>query len=284
MMRTQLTTLSMRLSKALTMINPEDQVKGQQQRTKSVVQNAIDRISQEHEAILERKKIIENRKEFIEKETMNKRKKQRAQILAEAEEKRQKEAERLAAEALERERIRQQREREEIVMQQNMQRIESLRSNTMFKDLFKDVTEEDLKNLDGDLIMKKQVEELEKTKREQAQKVNHHTAVCDLLSDSSNAQSRNVLTTLSVLSALLRSPSFKSTSRLCVSRTRSSTSNSKPCDVSSRRRSTLWLLRPSSASLVSPSTRRSTPLVLLLRLVRYFTLNVRLCLISPLEI
>eukprot|EP00054_Salpingoeca_dolichothecata_P012469 m.69177 g.69177 ORF g.69177 m.69177 type:complete len:1174 (-) comp19963_c2_seq1:181-3702(-) len=88
MVRSQLTTLSKRLNKAVNMIAPEQQQADRQSRRNALLQDIQNKINRERYANMQRRSIVEKRVEDIEKEHLNK---QREEQQRKAEEKRRRE-------------------------------------------------------------------------------------------------------------------------------------------------------------------------------------------------
>lgn len=164
--RNQLTFIAQALHKAINTIQPKDQ-KVQRDELKGQIANSYRMTSRkEHQRILQRRQIIEDRKEQL--EHLNDQREREEMEQAEEQKKKAYEAEmaRLDREAKERERQRKIEEHKEIQKKHAMERIEQLKKTDIGAKVLQNLDEEDFANLDVDDIMAKQVEQLEKEKKE----------------------------------------------------------------------------------------------------------------------
>uniref|UniRef100_A0A8C7G7V5 Eukaryotic translation initiation factor 3 subunit A n=1 Tax=Oncorhynchus kisutch TaxID=8019 RepID=A0A8C7G7V5_ONCKI len=120
----------------------------------------------EHQRILARRQTIEERKERLENLNIQREKEELEQREAELQKVRKAEEERLRQEAKEREKERIMQEHEQIKKKTVRERLEQIKKTELGAKAFKDIDIEDLEDLDPDFIMSKQVEQLEKEKRE----------------------------------------------------------------------------------------------------------------------
>uniref|UniRef100_G1S3Y1 Eukaryotic translation initiation factor 3 subunit A n=1 Tax=Nomascus leucogenys TaxID=61853 RepID=G1S3Y1_NOMLE len=120
----------------------------------------------EHQRILARRQTIEERKERLESLNIQREKEELEQREAELQKVRKAEEERLRQEAKEREKERILQEHEQIKKKTVRERLEQIKKTELGAKAFKDIDIEDLEELDPDFIMAKQVEQLEKEKKE----------------------------------------------------------------------------------------------------------------------
>merc|ERR1719391_1593662 len=176
--RTQLMSMMSVLDKSLTIICPDRNVRetGElRQRITRAYHESKDRV---HQAILIRKEIIEKRKEQQEQRNNDQ---QEAEIRRKERERNQaEEAIRLQKEQIERERVRKENEFRAIQDRHRKDKISQLASTPIGDIVLKGMTKEEIANLEPEDIMTRQVEALEKEKRElqvrlkaQEKKVDH---------------------------------------------------------------------------------------------------------------
>jgi len=166
-LRNQLQHMAKALSRAITKLGATDAEQAENQNLKVKIIDAYRKTEKkDREKILKRKNIIENRKEELEvisrekdAEEMQK-EKEKQKGLRDAEE------ERLKREMAEREKQRAQQEHENIRKKEAEKRIEQLKTTDIGIRALEGLTQEELAELDTDDILQKQVEQLEKEKRE----------------------------------------------------------------------------------------------------------------------
>ncbi|KFO66218.1 Eukaryotic translation initiation factor 3 subunit A, partial [Corvus brachyrhynchos] len=141
--RNQLTAMSSALAKALAVIKPPHLMQEKEEQHQLAVTAFLKNSRKEHQRILARRQTIEERKERL--ESLN--------IQREKEELEQREAEL-------------QKEHEQIKKKTVRERLEQIKKTELGAKAFKDIDIEDLEELDPDFIMAKQVEQLEKEKKE----------------------------------------------------------------------------------------------------------------------
>uniref|UniRef100_A0A669CV71 Eukaryotic translation initiation factor 3 subunit A n=1 Tax=Oreochromis niloticus TaxID=8128 RepID=A0A669CV71_ORENI len=120
----------------------------------------------DHQRILARRQTIEERKERLESLNIQREKEELEQREAEMQKVRKAEEERLRQEAKEREKERIMEEHKQIKKKNARERLEQIKKTELGAKAFKDIDIEDLEELDPDFIMAKQVEQLEKEKKE----------------------------------------------------------------------------------------------------------------------
>ncbi|KAH1009215.1 hypothetical protein HUJ04_001605 [Dendroctonus ponderosae] len=177
--RNQLVNMSNVLIQSAAIINPNKK-KAEREKLRSImVQNYHENKVKEHERILERHKIIEDRKEYIERlntvreEEEQKRLEdiQRQQLMAEQK--------RLEEERQERERRRHQNEIEQIKHRHLQEKLQQISQTGHGQKILKKMDEEDIKKLDADQIAAKEAEELQKERRELQAKLKSHEKKVD---------------------------------------------------------------------------------------------------------
>ncbi|XP_008117746.2 eukaryotic translation initiation factor 3 subunit A [Anolis carolinensis] len=164
--RNQLTAMSSALAKALEVIKPPHLLLEKEEQHQQAVTAYIKNSKKEHQRILARRQTIEERKERLESLNIQREKEELEQREAELQKVRKAEEERLRQEAKEREKERILQEHEQIKKKTVRERLEQIKKTELGAKAFKDIDIEDLEELDPDFIMAKQVEQLEKEKKE----------------------------------------------------------------------------------------------------------------------
>ncbi|XP_066476006.1 eukaryotic translation initiation factor 3 subunit A [Tiliqua scincoides] len=164
--RNQLTAMSAALAKALEVIKPPHLLLEKEEQHQQAVTAYLKNSRKEHQRILARRQTIEERKERLESLNIQREKEELEQREAELQKVRKAEEERLRQEAKEREKERILQEHEQIKKKTVRERLEQIKKTELGAKAFKDIDIEDLEELDPDFIMAKQVEQLEKEKKE----------------------------------------------------------------------------------------------------------------------
>ncbi|XP_006880213.1 PREDICTED: eukaryotic translation initiation factor 3 subunit A [Elephantulus edwardii] len=164
--RNQLTAMSSVLAKALEVIKPAHILQEKAEQHQLAVTAYLKNSRKEHQRILARRQTIEERKERLESLNIQREKEELEQREAELQKVRKAEEERLRQEAKEREKERILQEHEQIKKKTVRERLEQIKKTELGAKAFKDIDIEDLEELDPDFIMAKQVEQLEKEKKE----------------------------------------------------------------------------------------------------------------------
>nr|XP_033799146.1 eukaryotic translation initiation factor 3 subunit A isoform X2 [Geotrypetes seraphini] len=164
--RNQLTAMSSALSKAIAVIKPPQILQEKEEQHQLAVTAYLKNARKEHQRILARRQTIEERKERLESLNIQREKEELEQREAELLKVRKAEEERLRQEAKEREKERILQEHEQIKKKTVRERLEQIKKTELGAKAFKDIDIEDLEELDPDFIMAKQVEQLEKEKKE----------------------------------------------------------------------------------------------------------------------
>ncbi|XP_026080022.1 eukaryotic translation initiation factor 3 subunit A-like isoform X2 [Carassius auratus] len=164
--RNQLTAMSSSLAKAIQVIKPASMLLEHEEQSQQAITAYLKNSRKEHQRILARRQTIEERKERLESLNIQREKEELEQREAELQKVRKAEEERLKQEAKEREKERIMQEHEQIKKKTVRERLEQIKKTELGAKAFKDIDIEDLEELDPDFIMAKQVEQLEKEKKE----------------------------------------------------------------------------------------------------------------------
>ncbi|XP_067092323.1 eukaryotic translation initiation factor 3 subunit A [Osmerus mordax] len=164
--RNQLTAMSSSLAKAIQVIKPASILQEREEQSQQAIAAYLKNARKEHQRILARRQTIEERKERLESLNIQREKEELEQREAELQKVRKAEEERLRQEAKEREKERIMQEHEQIKKKTVRERLEQIKKTELGAKAFKDIDIEDLEELDPDFIMAKQVEQLEKEKKE----------------------------------------------------------------------------------------------------------------------
>ncbi|XP_002738406.1 eukaryotic translation initiation factor 3 subunit A [Saccoglossus kowalevskii] len=164
--RNQLTKMSAALIKAVAYVSPSHKQSARADQRKQIVSSYMRNCKKEHSRILARRQIIEDRKEHL--ESLNTQREKQEQDLLEQQKRVAVEAEkrRLEKEAEEREHRRRKEEHKIIQQKQTLERIENLKKTAIGARTLKKLDLDELKEMDADEIMAKQVEQLEQEKKE----------------------------------------------------------------------------------------------------------------------
>ncbi|CAN9500088.1 unnamed protein product [Ophioblennius macclurei] len=164
--RNQLTAMSASLAKAIHVIKPASILQEREEHSQQAIAAYLKNARKDHQRILARRQTIEERKERLESLNIQREKEELEQREAEMQKVRKAEEERLRQEAKEREKERIMQEHEQIKKKTVRERLEQIKKTELGAKAFKDIDIEDLEELDPDFIMAKQVEQLEKEKKE----------------------------------------------------------------------------------------------------------------------
>ncbi|XP_010779589.1 eukaryotic translation initiation factor 3 subunit A-like, partial [Notothenia coriiceps] len=164
--RNQLTAMSSSLAKAVQVIKPASILQEREEQSQLAMAAYLKNARKDHQRILARRQTIEERKERLESLNIAREKEELELREAEMQKVRKAEEERLRQEAKEREKERIMQEHELIKKKTVRERLEQIKKTELGAKAFKDIDIEDLEELDPDFIMAKQVEQLEKEKRE----------------------------------------------------------------------------------------------------------------------
>ncbi|XP_039995568.1 eukaryotic translation initiation factor 3 subunit A [Xiphias gladius] len=164
--RNQLTAMSASMAKAIQVIKPASILQEREEQNQQAIAAYLKNARKDHQRILARRQTIEERKERLESLNIQREKEELEQREAEIQKVRKAEEERLRQEAKEREKERIMQEHEQIKKKTVRERLEQIKKTELGAKAFKDIDIEDLEELDPDFIMAKQVEQLEKEKKE----------------------------------------------------------------------------------------------------------------------
>ncbi|XP_053731288.1 eukaryotic translation initiation factor 3 subunit A [Synchiropus splendidus] len=164
--RNQLTAMSAALAKATQVIKPTSILQEREEQSQQAIASYLKNARKDHQRILARRQTIEERKERLESLNIQREKEELEQREAEMQKVRKAEEERLRQEAKEREKERIMQEHEQIKKKTVRERLEQIKKTELGAKAFKDIDIENLEELDTDFIMAKQVEQLEKEKKE----------------------------------------------------------------------------------------------------------------------
>ncbi|XP_073238688.1 eukaryotic translation initiation factor 3 subunit A-like isoform X4 [Porites lutea] len=165
-LRNQLTLMSSALHKAINKIKPEaikQKCHDEQQR---IVQLYLRSAKKEHKQMLERKAVIEARKEYLESLHVKREQQEQKMLRLQQQESLEAEQKRLHEERQKREALRRKQELQEIEKKQAMDKIAALKKTSVGAKALKDLTEEEIEAMDADDILARQVEQLDKEKKE----------------------------------------------------------------------------------------------------------------------
>ncbi|XP_078079365.1 eukaryotic translation initiation factor 3 subunit A [Mustelus asterias] len=164
--RSQLTAMSTALAKAIQVVKPTHLLSEKEEQHQQAVTAYLKNARKEHQRILARRQTIEERKERLESLNVQREKEEMELREAELQKVRKAEEERLRQEAQEREKERLMQEHENIKRKHVRERLEQIKKTELGAKAFRDIDIENLEELDPDFIMAKQVEQLEKEKKE----------------------------------------------------------------------------------------------------------------------
>ncbi|BES96804.1 Eukaryotic translation initiation factor 3 subunit F-1 [Nesidiocoris tenuis] len=170
-LRTQLINMANVLNEALHIINPNINRGSKDEVRTQLVRHYKEHMYKDHQRILERHKIIEDRKEYLEK--LNTVREEEEQRRAEelARQQAQIEERRLQQEREERERKRQENEIQQIKDRNLKEKMQQISQTAHGQKMLRKLDEEEIKKLDAEQIALKEAEELQKEKREMQQKL-----------------------------------------------------------------------------------------------------------------
>ncbi|KAH9508602.1 Eukaryotic translation initiation factor 3 subunit A [Bulinus truncatus] len=165
--RNQVINIAQALNQAVEIIGPKESTVIEDDELKaSILNNYRLTAKKEHARILQRRQIIENRKEQLE-QNQDQREREEQELADEIRRKTyEAEMARLEREAEERNKQRQLEEHEQIKRRHVKERLDELRKTPHGSKILQNIDEEEIAELDVDEIMAKQVEQLEKEKKE----------------------------------------------------------------------------------------------------------------------
>eukprot|EP00795_Rhopilema_esculentum_P012434 gene12434-3101_t len=164
--RSQLFQLSQGLQDCFTYICPDMIKRNRQQEREHLIQQYLRQERKEHAHILSRKFVIEARKEMIENIRTKQERKEQARIQEQQQKLKAAEERRLEEERAKREEERMKQEYAKVKKQQVLERVKTLTESDVGKKAFKGLTSEQIEDMNEDDIIRIQVEQLDKEKRE----------------------------------------------------------------------------------------------------------------------
>ncbi|CAG0920222.1 unnamed protein product [Notodromas monacha] len=165
--RFQLIEMAKALEEAYEMIEPEA-IKLERLELKRAIHKTYHNFKvEEHRRTLSRQQIIEDRKEMLETLTQQRVEEERRAMEEQLERHKRAEEERLMREMKEREQRRMKTEMEQIKERQREERVKQLTQTAVGAKVLAGMNEKELESIDTDMLMQKQVEELEKERLEQ---------------------------------------------------------------------------------------------------------------------
>ncbi|XP_048744696.2 eukaryotic translation initiation factor 3 subunit A-like isoform X2 [Ostrea edulis] len=164
--RNQLISMARALHRSIEKIEPKDRKLQRHELQIQIANSYRMTAKKEHQRILQRRQIIEDRKEQLEHLNDQREREEQEQIEEQRKKAYDAEMARLEREAKERERLRKIEEHKEIQKKHAMERIEQLKKTDIGAKVLQNLDEEDFATLDVEDIMAKQVEQLEKEKKE----------------------------------------------------------------------------------------------------------------------
>ncbi|XP_028403278.1 eukaryotic translation initiation factor 3 subunit A-like [Dendronephthya gigantea] len=169
--RSQLIVMSQALHKAIQILQPPEIVMERAKTLEDAMAAYEQTAKREHQDMLKRKQMIEKRKEHLENLNIKKEKEEQAERDKQRDKAQAAERQRLEAEATMREEKRKQRELQEIEKKQAMEKIMALKKTTVGARALKNLTEQEIEEMDADDIMARQVEQLDREKKETQHKL-----------------------------------------------------------------------------------------------------------------
>jgi len=165
--RNQVINMAQALNQAMEIIGPKESSVVEEEELKAAILNTYRLTAKkEHTRILQRRQIIENRKEQLEQNQDQREREEYEQVEESRRKAYEAEMARLEREAEERSKQRQQEEHEQIKRRHVKERLDELRKTPQGSKILQNIDEEEIAELDVDEIMAKQVEQLEKEKKE----------------------------------------------------------------------------------------------------------------------
>ncbi|XP_017771246.1 PREDICTED: eukaryotic translation initiation factor 3 subunit A, partial [Nicrophorus vespilloides] len=164
--RNQLVNMATVLHQSIAVINPHKKRQEREKVRAAMVASYHDNKVREHEMILQRHKIIEDRKEYIEKLNTVREEEEQRRLEEIAKQQALAEQKRLEQEREERERKRAQNEIQQIKDRHWKEKMAQISQTAHGQKILKKLDEDDIKKMDADQIAAREVEELQKEKRE----------------------------------------------------------------------------------------------------------------------
>eukprot|EP00730_Choanoeca_flexa_P001158 TRINITY_DN10507_c0_g2_i1.p1 TRINITY_DN10507_c0_g2~~TRINITY_DN10507_c0_g2_i1.p1 ORF type:complete len:1047 (+),score=377.33 TRINITY_DN10507_c0_g2_i1:41-3181(+) len=170
-MNRQLTTLSRRLYEAMTMIEPTAQQERDVSRRQALLDGIDKKIAHEHMEILQRRRVIEERKEELEAEQTQRQRQEMENQQKATEALKRNEAERLAREAEKRERRRLEEEKAQLAKERALEKLEQVKKTASGARAVANIADEQLEQLSAEEIEAAQLKQKAKEMREFREKM-----------------------------------------------------------------------------------------------------------------
>ncbi|XP_064630088.1 eukaryotic translation initiation factor 3 subunit A-like [Lineus longissimus] len=164
--RNQLILMAEALQKVQKMMQPKSSSTVREELRAHIIETYRHVSKREHQRILLRRQIIEDRKEQLENINVQREHEENQKLEDERKKQMDAEKERLEREMEQRARQRLLEERKEIAKRHAKEKLEQLKKSEIGAKAFRDIDEEDLAGLDAEEIMAKQVQQIEKEKKE----------------------------------------------------------------------------------------------------------------------
>ncbi|GAB6024924.1 Eukaryotic translation initiation factor 3 subunit A [Chamberlinius hualienensis] len=164
--RNQLVQISSVMHKTVAMVQSNKSQQERDQLRQTIVMSYLQNAKEDHMRILSRRQIIEDRKEMLENLSIQREEEERRQLEDQRKKQMLLEEERLVREAEEREKQRRNQELQEITKKHVKDKIEQLKKTGLGAKIFMDIDEEELEKLNADEIMQRQMEQLDRERRE----------------------------------------------------------------------------------------------------------------------
>ncbi|KAF2355103.1 Eukaryotic translation initiation factor 3 subunit A [Trinorchestia longiramus] len=169
--RCQLVHMNNALNACLALIVPNARSEEMEGVRSSCIQLYMETKKREHEKILARQNVIEMRKERLENQTLEREESIRKAQELQLQKQKSEEQERLKREATEREKLRQEEQMKQIHTKQIKDKLMQISQTSYGQKMMEKFNEEELLSLDADEILQRQVEELEKERKELQQRL-----------------------------------------------------------------------------------------------------------------
>uniref|UniRef100_T1D215 Eukaryotic translation initiation factor 3 subunit A n=1 Tax=Cupiennius salei TaxID=6928 RepID=T1D215_CUPSA len=180
-LRSHLVVIHSALTKAVSCIQPDKMKNERKDLSKEIVKAYTLTSSKDHMRILNRQQIIEERKEMLENLNYQKEAEERKLLEDKQQKLRDAEKERMAREAEERNKQRLLKEQTEMKRKVVMEKIEQLKKTEIGSRIFEGMDEGELQNLDPDDLLNKQVEQIDREKKELQMKLRNQERKIDHL-------------------------------------------------------------------------------------------------------
>ncbi|XP_063232986.1 eukaryotic translation initiation factor 3 subunit A [Bacillus rossius redtenbacheri] len=179
--RSQLVNMACVLHRAMSSINPAKKKMEREKLRAQMVQHYHETKNREHQRILARHKIIEDRKEYLERLNTVREEEEARRLEELARQQMLAEQKRLEQEREERERKRQENEIQQIKDRHLKEKMQQISQTSHGQKILKKLDEDDIKKLDAEQIAAREMEELQKEKRELMQKLKSQEKKVDYL-------------------------------------------------------------------------------------------------------